>query len=173
PVRVGGNEPAYRTLVVPALDLLAARQAGIVYRPIPNWAGYYDDELGQPAPLAFAPLENEGLNWVWTFGNEDDAGRSLQQHKGFGLCWLDLEEVIWERSGYERFDFYGESKKKTWGGAKDFFRLPRAATEESLTEPPNPYEMRPAPARARTRGHVARRHPIPCPARKIFPRLIQ
>jgi len=161
PVRVGGNEPAYRTLVVPALDLLAARQAGIVYRPIPNWAGYYDDELGQPAPLAFAPLENEGLNWVWTFGNEDDAGRSLQQHKGFGLCWLDLEEVIFETAGYAKVEFYSESYIKIHGCANEYVRLTLAAIAEVLIEPAKPYEMRPAPARARTRGHVARRQPIP------------
>ena len=71
---------------------------GLIYRRIPNIAGYFDPGAGLPTFLAFTPRERDkgALSaHLKDYVTEEEAATNPRnpQDKTFGLCVLDIAEI--------------------------------------------------------------------------------
>jgi hypothetical protein len=116
---------------------------GRLYRRIPNWAGFFDDEAGQPEPLIFQPREKD-QGCISTFLIEDEARASLEspQHEGFGLCVLDVEKMIAETGGAASAVLDKGSHVRIHGCDDEYVQLTLAAISDVLIPPAKPYRVR-------------------------------
>ena len=76
---------------------------GTVYRRIPNWPTYYDQDSGRPERITFEPRPQD-RGALSADLNREVAERALKQqrHEGFGLCSLAIPEIKRVTNGVAR-----------------------------------------------------------------------